>query len=240
MLGVMEDLDAVSGEAIGEVIRSRRSDLGISQAELARETQIQARQIRRYETGDQQPSLVAGIAIARALQIPVLDLVGLGDAHRVNLSGEWWMSWQTSNEGFAQVTAQTVQFTQQDTLIRMQTTSRGSVNTQHSETREPIRVEDGGYHWSGELTLWDNRLLMGWYAATESSVQSKGTLFFTLHTHGDQARGIWTGISHDGDLLSGWGALGTSEQDVIAIVDELKETRGATALRTDPDSAAGG
>lgn len=224
-----------SSSVIGETIRKRRAELGISQTQLATEAGMQPRQIRRYETGEQQPLLTAGIAIAQALRIPVLDLVGIGDAHRVNLSGEWWMSWQTSKDGVPQVTAQTVQFVQQDTLIRMQTTSRGSVNVQ--DGRKPIRVEDGGYHWSGELELWDNKIMMGWYAATDGSVQSKGTLFFVLHTHGDQARGIWTGISHDGDLLSGWGALGTSEAGVIDTVSDLKETRGAAALRTDPDSA---
>jgi transcriptional regulator with XRE-family HTH domain len=228
----MDDTSSV----IGEVIRRRRSELGISQAQLAADTGMQARQIRRYEAGEQQPSLVAGIAIAQALRIPVLDLVGQGDEHRVNLSGEWWMSWQTSNDGVPQVTAQTVQFTQQDTLIKLQTTSRGSVNSIDGRAgRTPIRVEEGGYHWSGGFELWDNRILMGWYAANDGGVQSKGTLFFVLGTHGDEARGIWTGISHDGDLLSGWGALGTSEQAVIDIVTDLKETRGAAALRTDPD-----
>lgn len=227
----MEDMTGV----IGEVIRRRRAELGISQTQLAADTGMQARQIRRYEAGEQQPSLVAGISIAQALRIPVLDLVGQGDEHRVNLSGEWWMSWQTSNDGVPQVTAQTVQFTQQDTLIKLQTTSRGTVNVQ--DERQPIRLEDGGYHWSGEFDLWDNRILMGWYAANDGGVQSKGTLFFVLGTHGDEARGIWTGISHDGDLLSGWGALGTSEQGVITTVTELEENRGAAALRTHPDRA---
>jgi hypothetical protein len=52
-------------------------------------------------------------------------------------------------------------------------------------------VADGGYLSEGELR-------MGWYAAAESSIRSKGTLYFALHPHGQSATGRWVGISHDG------------------------------------------
>lgn len=231
------DAEPNTNATIGEVMRRRRAELGMSQTDLATAAEVTVRQIRRYESGDQQPLLSVGIAIARALKLPVLELVGVGGPDRLNLSGEWWMSWQTSKDGFAQVTAQTVQFTQQeDELVHMQTTSRGTVNQPDGE-RVPITVDMGGYHWAGELRIWDRRILMGWYSANDGAVGSKGTLFFALHTHGQQAGGIWTGISHDGDLLSGWGALGQSEDDVVGAVHQLKESRGALALRTDPDRA---
>lgn len=215
----------------GEVIRRRRHELGLSQTQLAEATGVHVRQIRRYEAGEQQPLLSVGVAIARALKLSVLELVGEGTSHRVKLDGEWWMSWQTSKDDQSQVTAQTVMLTQQDELISMQTTSRGSVDAGDG-TRVPLTVQDGGYHWSGELRIWDNKVLMGWYAANDGSVSSKGSLFFVLQTHGDEAHGIWTGISHDGDLLSGWGALGKSEDQVVELVRKLKATRGARALRT--------
>jgi hypothetical protein len=44
--------------------------------------------------------------------------------------------------------------------------------------------EDGGYLWRGELRLWDNEILMGWYAANDGSVRSKGTMYFVMHPHG--------------------------------------------------------
>lgn len=231
-----EDTENVAGAAI----RRRRLELGLSQAQVAEAAGVNIRQIRRYEAGDQQPLLSVGIAIARALRMNVLELVGDLPSHRVDLTGEWWMSWQTSNEGRDQVTAQTVQFMQQDDLIAMQTTSRGTVNDLGGH-RVPLTIEDGGYHWHGELRLWDNRLLIGWYTANDGGVASKGSLYFGLRTHGDEALGIWTGTSHDGDLLSGWGALGKSEEQVVRLVDELKTTRGIKALRTtaaiegDPD-----
>lgn len=40
---------------LGEVIRLRRTKLGMSQADLATAAGVDARQIRRYEAGGQQP-----------------------------------------------------------------------------------------------------------------------------------------------------------------------------------------
>ena len=61
---------------------------------------------------------------------------------------------------------------QQGELIRVEAVARGR------------SVEDGGYLWSGELRLWDNEILMGWYTSVDSSVRSKGTLYFVLHPQG--------------------------------------------------------
>ncbi len=35
-----------------------------------------------------------------------------------------------------------------------------------------------------ELQLWDNEILMGWYAANEGSIRSKCTMYFVLHPTG--------------------------------------------------------
>jgi hypothetical protein len=42
-------------------------------------------------------------------------------------------------------------------LIQIEATARGRP------------VEEGGYLWRGELRLWDNEILMGWYAASDGS-----------------------------------------------------------------------
>jgi transcriptional regulator with XRE-family HTH domain len=60
----------------GAVIRRRRAELGLSQAQVAQAAGVTVRQIRRYEAGEQQPLLAAGVAIAHALQMDVLELVG--------------------------------------------------------------------------------------------------------------------------------------------------------------------
>jgi transcriptional regulator with XRE-family HTH domain len=59
---------------MSEVIRRRRAELGLSQADLAAAAGVGARQIRRYEAGEQQPVLSAAAAIADALGISVNEL----------------------------------------------------------------------------------------------------------------------------------------------------------------------
>ncbi len=43
-------------------------------------------------------------------------------------------------------------------------------------TRGTQAREEGGYLGEGGLRLWDNEILMGWYAATAGAVRSKGTM----------------------------------------------------------------
>jgi transcriptional regulator with XRE-family HTH domain len=49
----------------------------MSQAELAEAANVDARQIRRYEAGEQQPLLTVAAAIATALRIPLSELAGM-------------------------------------------------------------------------------------------------------------------------------------------------------------------
>jgi transcriptional regulator with XRE-family HTH domain len=197
-----------------EVIRRRRAELGMSQAELAAAAGVDTRQIRRYEAGEQQPLLSVAVAIANALQISVGELAGI-PSHRVNLSGTWWMSWQTFKDGEEVITAQEVRFLQQAELIQLETVTRG------------ITVEEGGYHWRGELRLWDNEILMGWYAANDGSVRSKGTMYFVLHPHGINMSGRWVGLSYDGSIVTGWGAMGRTEEEARDIIATLKTGKAA-------------
>ncbi|MFC4468865.1 helix-turn-helix transcriptional regulator [Streptomyces xiangluensis] len=199
---------------MAEVIRKRRSELGMSQADLATEAGVDRRQIRRYEAGEQQPVLSVAVAIAKALGISVNELAGL-PSHKVDLSGNWWMSWQTSKDGQEVITVQEVRFVQQDELIHLDTVSRGNVS-----------VDEGGYMWRGELRLWDNEVLMGWYVANDGPVRSKGTLYFVLHPHGINMSGRWVGLSYDGKIMTGWGSVARSEQEALELNEKLREDQG--------------
>jgi hypothetical protein len=77
----------------------------------------------------------------------------------VKLSGEWWVSWQIFRDGVEKVATQEVELRQEGELIYIATITRG------------LAVEEGGYHWNGELRLWDNEILMGWYAANDGSIR---------------------------------------------------------------------
>ena len=200
---------------LGEVIRQRRSELGMSQAELARAANIDARQIRRYEAGEQQPLFGVAVAIAAALRITIADLAGM-PAHRVKLSGEWWASWQTFRDGVEKIATQKVEMQQEGELIRISTITHG--------------LSEGGYHWSGELRLWDNEILMGWYASTEGAIRDKGTMYFVLHPHGQHMSGRWVGLSNDGKIVTGWGSIARDHDAAEAVIDRLSNEHGEVEI----------
>jgi len=182
-----------------EVMRSRRTSLNLSQADLAQHAGVDKRQIRRYEAGEAQPSLPVARLIAEALDVTLDELAG-NHGTRVGLSGQWWASWQTQNNDTPAFATQPVTLRQRDDLVQIHADRRG------------LALPEGGYTWRGELRLWDNQVLMGWYIADEAGVRSMGTLFMRLHTHGQHMIGRWVGQSHDGPMLTGYGVIARDEQ----------------------------
>jgi hypothetical protein len=79
------------------------------------------------------------------------------------------------------------------------------------------------------LRLWDNEILMGWYAANDGAVRSKGTMYFMLHAHGINMSGRWVGLSYDGAVMTGWGTIAKTEQEARDLIAELKERQGMPA-----------
>lgn len=195
-----------------EIMRRRRDELGLSQAALAAAVGVDRRQIRRYEAGEQQPLLSVAVAIADALGVSVTELAGV-PVHRVELAGIWWSVWQTFKDREEIITSQEVRIgARQSDRMTADALSRGSVT-----------LEEGGYLWRGELRIWDNEVLMGWYAADDGSVRSKGTMYFVLHPHGINMTGRWVGLSYDGAIVTGWAAMAKSEADARALIGTLKE-----------------
>src|SRR4051812_18450622 len=189
----------------------RRVALELSQGELAAAVGIDSRQIRRYEAGEAQPSLGTAKAIADTLGISLDELAG-GETRQLNLTGEWWACWQTWKDGQEILNPHTIRMRQRGELLHVT-----------AETRGTQQLDAGGYLWRGELRLWDNEVLMGWYVATEGGVRSKGTMFFTLHQHGQRMTGRWVGLSYDGPVITGWGAVARTEEEVLALMDELRD-----------------
>lgn len=198
---------------MADVIRTRRQELGLSQAQLASSAGVGTRQIRRYEAGEQQPVLSVAVAIADALEISIEELAGQ-PSQRVDLTGDWWCCWQTYKDGTEVINAHQVSCQQHAEMIEIVATTRGT------------DTAGGGYLWRGELRLWDNEVLMGWYTAAEGATRSKGTIYFSLHPHGLSARGRWVGLSYDGPIITGWGAMAKTEDEVRRIMDELRDLPG--------------
>ena len=166
------------------------------------------RQIRRYESNEQQPVLPVAVRLADALGISVSELAGLaGD--RIRLDGTWWAAWQTFNEGSEIVATQPVGLSQSGTAIQIEALERSSEN------------QRGGYLWRGELRLWDGQILAGYYAAADGNVRSKGTMFVVLHPQGEFAEGRWVGLSYDGPIITGHAALAPTQEQVQAVMSGL-------------------
>lgn len=201
---------------MNEVIRQRRSELGMSQGDLAAKVGVDRRQIRRYESGETQPTLSVAKTIARALGITIDELAG-DETRRIDLTGDWWAAWQTFKDGQEVINPHEVRMSQRGDTVEITAVTRGTP------------MEGGGYLWHGEMRVWDNEVLMGWYVANEGAVRSKGTMYFTLHQHGVNAVGRWVGLSYDGPIVTGWGALARTEEEVVALMDKLRAGEKASA-----------
>ena len=195
-------------EQLGEIIKRRRHELGLSQSELAAAAGVHLRQIRRYESGEQQQVLPVAVRLAAALGVSVNELAGLPSG-RVQLDGTWWAAWQTFNQGAEIIAIQPVGLSQHGSTIQVEALERSSEN------------ERGGYLWRGELRLWDGEVLMGYYAAADGNVRSKGTMYFMLHPQGDYAEGRLVGLSYDGPIVSGHATLARTREQAEAVMDRL-------------------
>jgi transcriptional regulator with XRE-family HTH domain len=181
---------------------------------------VDKRQIRRYESGETQPTLPIAKAIARALDISIDELAG-EETHRISLTGHWWASWQTSRSGTEKVATQELEVRQEGSTLHLTTLTRG------------LSVEEGGYHWSGELRLWDNEILMGWYASNDGSIRSKGTMYFVVHPHGLNMSGRWVGLGYDDQIMTGFASMAHSREEAEAAMTQLIHSGGEVARAAD-------
>src|SRR3954453_4174934 len=200
----------------GEIIRRLRQEAGLSQAGLASAAGVHARQINRYESGDQQPALGVAHRLAQALGVTLDELAGV-PSDRVKLEGTWWAAWQTFNEGEQVTATQPVGLSQHGATVQIEALERSAED------------EQGGSLWRGELRLWDAQVLMGYYAAADGNVRSKGTMFFVLHAQGEHAHGRWVGLSYDGPVISGYAALARDQEQAKSVINRLLDEAEAPA-----------
>jgi transcriptional regulator with XRE-family HTH domain len=202
---------------MSDVIRTRRAALGLSQTELAKAAGLNVRQIARYEAGEQQPVLSVAVTLAEALDISLNQLAGQID-DELNLSGDWWCAWETVKDAVDRIDTHELEVAQRGERLFL-------------EAGRARPVEEGSYRWRGEFRLWDNEALMGWYRSTDEAVRSKGTMYLALHPHGTHAWGRWVGLSYEGWVITGWGAISRTEEQAHNVVQKLIETKGESRGR---------
>ena len=79
----------------------------------------------------------------------------------------------------------------------------------------------GSYLWRGELRLWDGQVLLGYYAAADGDIRSKGTMYFVLDSQSQHAHGRWVGLSYDGPVISGYATLAHTQEEAKALMTRL-------------------
>ena len=183
-------------EPLGEVLRRRRQALGLSRAALAEGAGVHLRQIRRYESGEQQPALSVAARLADTLDVSVDELAG----RVAGLDGTWWAAWQLSGGGGATLL---VELAQQGPTVTLDA------------------VEERAAAWHGELRAWRRGVLTGWYA----DAHSRGTMLFVLAADGSQAEGRWVGTAPDGGIATGHDALARTRESAQAVLTRLAEGR---------------
>lgn len=205
-----------------EVIKTRRSVLGMSQPELADAAGISQRQLARYEdaANPTQPPLDVADRLATVLGISLLTLAGHG-VPALDLSGTWYSAWQTWMDDVERVEMERLTIRQDGEFVRI-----------HGES-DPDHTDTGSYSWVGEARLIRNRSVCGWYAATDEGISSCGVIQLVFNTHGSVALGTWAGLSHDGISERGWGAMASTEALARAALAAIKDTQGT--LKAFPD-----
>jgi transcriptional regulator with XRE-family HTH domain len=75
-------------EHLGDVIKRRRQILSLSQAELAEGAGVHLRQIRRYESGEQQPVLAVAARLAGMLEVSLREGGAQAEGRWVGLAAD--------------------------------------------------------------------------------------------------------------------------------------------------------
>lgn len=196
----------------GDVIRRRRKQLNLSQAALGRLVGTDQKTVSRYESGEAVPDIVTGARLADALGVSVNELAGRA-TRTLDLGGEWTAAWQTWGDTGERVDVHPLDMTQDGLFLRL-------------DGARARAVSEGSYEWVGELRIFDNESLIGWYVASEGAVRSKGSLYFALHPQGLAMAGSWVGQSAAGLVIRGWGVITRRAELAGPLVDALRATDG--------------
>jgi transcriptional regulator with XRE-family HTH domain len=188
-------------DPLGEIMRRRRKERGLSQADLAASAGVHLRQIRRYERGGQQPALAVGARIAAALGVSLDELAGAGGS--VRLDGAWWMAWQTVSEGDVVIATRPVELAQRGAVVAFEAVARDG--------------ERPGQRLHGELHVWEGTALTGAY----EEGGSRGTMCFALDPAGERAEGRWVGLTRRGTVTTGHAVLARAREVAQATVHGL-------------------
>ncbi len=134
----------------------------------------------------------------------------------IDLTGTWFGIWQTSVDGEDKYYEDTIHLDQRKNVVFLHNVE---LDTQLQ----------AGYLWKGELRLYDNMHLVGWYMGTQ--VISKGSFYFVLHRQGDLLEGAWVGCGYDSDLMGGCAVFARTADRAAQAMERLKTDYKSSSVR---------
>lgn len=186
----------------GERIRTRREALDWSQVDLADRCGVSSKQVGRWESETQDPTLTNAGVIARVLGITLAELAG-EVAMGLDIAGVWHAAWDTTRDGEPVINRHLINATQAGEAIRLDA--------------------DGDYLWTGECHAVDGAVI-GTYRAIERGRSQCGALHFIV---GEGALiGRWSGQWVDGLIGTGWGVLAREPRRADRLMKLLVEHDG--------------
>ncbi|MCA2209209.1 MULTISPECIES: helix-turn-helix domain-containing protein [Nocardia] len=191
----------------GKVIQERRRLLGLSQPALATAIGVSSRQITRYESEEQSPTLPVAIRLADALRISLAELAGIVD-NRVDLAGRWWAAWQKAAKHGDEVEVAEVTIRHEGDHLLLDTAETAAAE------------DDPGPGVRGEMRVWDGDAITGWVRGMDVAFPV-GTIYYSLHPQGAHAVGSWTTKSGPDGVVRGWSALAREKSDAEKLLLEM-------------------
>jgi len=187
---VPSGLETVPGieslSVVGEVVQARRHELGLTQTRVASAAGIPLDLYQRYESGEAELPLATAAVLADALDISLAVLAGT-EARSIDFSGRWWATWQSG---------------------RLRPSEADFHMVDGLRVGNRVLLDSG---WRGELEVFGNEVLIGWYRPPGQGTRSRQGIFLWVPAGGDYLYGRWTGVADNNTVTSGWCVLARDE-----------------------------
>lgn len=190
--------EAERSAAIGSALATRRQQLKISASQVASAAGISLEQYQRYEAGAEALPLAAATDLAETLDMSLPQMAGTAPGS-VEFNGRWWAAWQGGPNDPTAIDPHTVE------VMR---------------AGHRLLLDQG---WRGELELFGNELLLGWYRPPSRAIRTRQGVFLWIPTGVEYAYGKWTGVSVNNTIASGWCVLSRNEKTTRELIENLVE-----------------
>jgi len=149
--------------------------------------------------------------IAKTIIRIVKEKKEIKDNDYIDISGEWFVAWQTSINGEELLNTETLKVKQKGKTVVFENRERAPENPQ------------GGYLWKSKMQFYQGRNLMGWYFPLKSeNNSSKGIMYMAYFSQKRLFVGKWIGSGYDGELQAGFVVIATTREIAANKLNELK------------------